>query len=84
MNATENLPIFGALVLSGVYLQVQDLAFLVLPSLVLYARLTQSVIHLASGSRAAVTLRFSAYAVQVVSMFAMAFYVLAATGAQTP
>jgi hypothetical protein len=84
MNATENLPIFGALVLSGVYLQVQDLAFLVLPSLVLYARLAQSVIHIASGSAAAVTLRFSAYAVQVVSMFAMAYYVLAATGAQAP
>jgi uncharacterized MAPEG superfamily protein len=84
MNAAENLPIFGALILSGAYLQVQDLAFLVLPSLILYARLAQSLIHIASGSPAAVTLRFTAYAVQVVSMFVMAYYVLAATGAQTP
>jgi hypothetical protein len=81
MNTVENLPIFGALVLSGVYLQVQDLAFMVLPSLVLYARIAQSAIHLASGTAMAVTLRFTAYAVQVVSMFAMAYCVLAATAA---
>ena len=84
VNTVENLPIFGALVLSGVVLQVQDLAFQLLPSLVLYARIAQSLIHVASGSIMAVTLRFSAYVVQVVSMFVMAYFVLSATGVPLP
>ena len=84
VNTVENLPIFGALVLSGVVLQVQDLAFQLLPSLVLYARIAQSLIHVASGSIMAVTLRFSAYVVQVVSMFVMACFVLSATGVPLP
>ena len=84
MNTVENLPIFGALVLSGTYLQIQDLSFQLLPSLVLYARIAQSLIHLMSGSAAAVKLRFSAYLVQVVSMFVLAYCVLAATGVPLP
>ncbi|MEQ1863152.1 MAG: MAPEG family protein [Micropepsaceae bacterium] len=84
MNTVENLPIFGVLVLSGAYLQVQDLAFQLLPSLVLYARIAQSTIHLASGSAVAVTLRFTAYLVQVASMFVIAYSVLAATGVPLP
>ena len=84
MNTVENLPIFGALVLSGTYLQIQDLSFQLLPSLVLYARITQSMIHLVSGSAAAVTARFSAYLVQVVCMFVIAYRVLVATGVPLP
>lgn len=79
-NAVENLPIFGALVLSGSYLQVSDTAFQILPSLVLYARVAQTIIHLASGSAFAVTLRFLAYVVQVASMFVIAAVVLRASG----
>lgn len=79
MNTLENLPIFAALVLAGVYLQVQDLAFQVLPSLIFVARVVQSTIHIVSGSVLAVTLRFSAYVVQVASMFVLAFCVLGAT-----
>ena len=84
MNATENLPIFGALVLSGTYLQISDLAFQILPSLVLYARIAQSAIHIASGSAAAVTLRFMAYLVQIVSMLVLAAVVLRAAGVPLP
>lgn len=84
LNATENLPVFGALVLAGLYLQVPDTAFQILPSLVLYARLTQTIIHVASGSTVAVTLRLLAFAVQVVSMFAIAAVVLPATGVPMP
>lgn len=80
MNAVENLPVFAALVLAGLYLQVQDVAFQVLPSLVLYARIVQSAIHVASGSALGVSLRFVAYVVQVASMFTIAFVVLRATG----
>lgn len=84
LNATENLPIFGAFVLAGVYLQVPDTAFQILPSLVLYARITQTIIHVSSGSTLAVTLRLLAFAVQVVSMLAIAGVVLHATGLPMP
>ena len=84
LNVTENLPFFGALVLSGLYLQVQGFAFEVLPSLILYARVAQSVIHAASGSRLAVTLRFTCYLVQVLSMLAMAAVILKAAGLPLP
>ena len=49
MNAVENLPIFGALVLSGVISADSGFGVSILPSLVLYARVAQSLIHLASG-----------------------------------
>lgn len=84
MNVAENLPFFGALVLCGLYLQVQGFAFEVLPSLVLYARVAQSLIHVASGSRLAVTLRFTCYLVQVLSMLAMAAAILKASGLPVP
>ncbi len=83
-NAVENLPIFGTLVLTGAYLQVQDGLFLMLPALVLYARVVQTLIHVASGSAFAVTLRFLAYVVQVASMFLIAAVVLRATGLPVP
>jgi uncharacterized MAPEG superfamily protein len=84
MNVVENLPFFGALVLSGLYLQVQDAAFQLLPSLILYARIAQSLIHVSSGSPLAVTLRFLCYVVQVVSMFVIAAVVLRAAGMPMP
>ena len=84
VNAVENLPIFGALVLSGSYLQVPDLSFQILPSLILYARVAQSLIHIASGSPFAVTLRFLAYGVQLVSMIVLAGVVARAAGLPMP
>jgi hypothetical protein len=84
MNTVENLPIFGALVLSGFYLQVQDTWFQILPSLILYARVAQSLIHIASGSAFAVTLRFLAYGVQLLAMFALAYIVGKAAGVPFP
>ena len=63
-NCLEGLPIFGGLILIAVVAgksQVTDpLAYVLLA-----ARIVQSVIHLASTSPAAVTARFSAFAVQV-------------------
>jgi uncharacterized membrane protein YecN with MAPEG domain len=83
LNVSENLPFFGVVVLAGAYLQVQDLAFQVLPSVVLYARVAQSLIHVASGSRLAVTLRFICYLVQVLSILAMAAVILQSAGIMT-
>ncbi|MBP6011117.1 MAG: MAPEG family protein [Alphaproteobacteria bacterium] len=84
LNTLENLPVFGTLILTGTMMQLQDTAFQLLPTLVLYARLTQSVIHIASGSVMAVTLRFLAYAVQVGSMLVIASVVLKAAGLPLP
>ena len=84
LNVTENLPFFGVLVLAGLYLQLQDTAFQILPSLILYARVAQTLIHMASGTMAAVTLRFTAYLVQVLSMLTLAAIELKAAGLPLP
>jgi uncharacterized MAPEG superfamily protein len=64
-NCLEGLPIYGGLLLVAVVAgksHVTDpLAYVLLA-----ARIVQSVIHLASTSPLAVTLRFSAFAVQMV------------------
>lgn len=63
-NCLEGLPIFGGLmliaVLSGRSAVTDPLAYTLLG-----ARILQSVVHLGSLSVAAVTLRFSAFAVQM-------------------
>lgn len=84
LNAVENLPIFAVVVLSGTILRVPDLSFQVLPSIVLLARIAQSTIHISSGSAVAVTLRFTAYVVQLLAMSWMAFCILGATGTAQP
>lgn len=64
-NCLEGLPIFGGLMLVALVTQrsaVTDPLALVL----LGARLVQSLIHLASVSATAVTLRFAAFAVQML------------------
>ena len=84
MNTVENLPIFGTLVVAGTLLQINDAPFQLLPSLILYARIAQSLIHIASGSSLAVTLRFTAYAVQLVGMIVIAAVDLKASGVPLP
>lgn len=84
LNVTENLPFFGVLVLVGLYMQLQDTAFQLLPTLILYARVAQTLIHVASGSAAAVTLRFICYLIQVVSMLILAAIELKAAGLPLP
>jgi len=63
-NCLEGLPIFGGLMvvalISGRQSVTDSLAYVLL-----VARLLQSIIHLVSVSPAAVTLRFTAFAVQM-------------------
>lgn len=63
-NGIEGLPIFGGLMLVAL---VTDRASVTDPLafVLLAARIAQSLIHLASVSPAAVTLRFTAFAVQM-------------------
>jgi uncharacterized MAPEG superfamily protein len=64
-NCLEGLPIFGGLMLVAL---VTDRSAVTDPLALwlLGARIVQSLVHLASTSPAAVTLRFAAFAVQVV------------------
>lgn len=64
-NCVEGLPIFGGLLVVAIITGRTDitdpLAYLLLGS-----RIFQSLVHLASSSPAAVTVRFAAFAVQMV------------------
>lgn len=63
-NCLEGLPVFGGLMLIAL---VADKAFVTDPLayVLLTARIVQSLIHLWSTSRVAVSLRFGAFAVQM-------------------
>lgn len=78
LNTLENLPIFGALVLAGVALHVSSPLFRTLPQVIVLARVAQSLVHLSSGRALAINVRFTAFLVQVISMFALAVELLRA------
>lgn len=74
-NCIENLPIFGGLLLVAI---ATDRASITDPLayLLLGARVFQSVVHLASLSSLAVTIRFTAFAVQMAIGLYWAFNLL--------
>jgi uncharacterized MAPEG superfamily protein len=76
LNTLENLPIFGAIVLSGWVVGMESAIFNRLAVIVVAARMVQSLIHLVSGSVAAVSFRFAAFAVQVACEVWMSVLVL--------
>lgn len=63
-NCLEGLPIFGGLLIFALLLDKTEITDLLAPWL-LAARIVQSVIHLVSTSAVAVSLRFTAFAVQM-------------------
>jgi len=80
MNTLENLPIFGAVVLSGWAIGLETLLFNRLAVIVVCARVVQSVIHILSGSALAINLRFAAYGVQLVCIIWMAVMIVEQAG----
>jgi uncharacterized MAPEG superfamily protein len=78
LNTIENLPIFAAIVLSGWVVGMESAMFNGLAVIVIVARIIQSLIHIVSGSVIAVSLRFAAFAVQLVCEIWMAVLVLRA------
>jgi hypothetical protein len=64
-NCIEGLPIFGGLLAIAIMTSRTDITDLLAPWL-LGARIAQSIIHLVSTSPIAVSLRFAAFAVQLV------------------
>jgi len=76
-NCIENLPIFGGLLLIAVVTGNTSITD-PLACLFLCARIFQSLTHLASVSALAVTIRFTAFAVQMAIGLYWAFSLLAA------
>jgi uncharacterized MAPEG superfamily protein len=65
MNTVENLPIFATIVLSAYVVGMGTATFNLLATIVVCARIVQSLIHIVSGSATAITLRFTAFGVQL-------------------
>jgi len=66
LNTLENLPIFGALVLAGWVAGLDNPTFNMLATVIVAARVVQSLIHITSGSALAINLRFLSLLVQIV------------------
>ena len=80
LNTVENLPIFAAIVLSAYVVGQGTATFNLLATIVICARIIQSLIHILSGSTMAITFRFLAFGVQLVCEIWMALLVLHAGG----
>jgi uncharacterized membrane protein YecN with MAPEG domain len=70
-NVVENLPVVGALVLIGTAAHVHTPLYLTAPLVALGARVVQTVAHVSSGSAAAVSVRFTGFAAQLVCFAVM-------------
>ncbi|MBI2374634.1 MAG: MAPEG family protein [Deltaproteobacteria bacterium] len=80
LNAVENLPVIATVVLVGTILGVDTPLFDRLSMFVLGARIVQSLVHIASGSKQAVSVRFSAFAVQVLAVLWMGVEITRVSG----
>ena len=72
MNCVENLPLFGAVVLTGHVTGLTAGTFATLSEVYVIARVAQTLIHVSSGSAMAVNLRFTCFVTQVGCLVAMA------------
>jgi uncharacterized MAPEG superfamily protein len=82
-NCVENLPVFGALVLTATAVGVRSPELDVLAVIVLVARMAQSSVHMFFTERnRTVAIRFSFFMAQVVAMMAMGYQIFVATAAR--
>lgn len=65
-NCIENLPIFGAVVLTGAVIGRVDPTFDTLAQVYLLARVGQTIVHLSSGRSMVVNVRFAFFLTQMV------------------
>ena len=66
-NCVENLPVFAAIVLAGQAADAHSPTLDLLSAGVVFARVAQTSAHLASGSNAAIAVRFSFLCVQLAA-----------------
>lgn len=74
-NCVENLPVFGAVVLTAAISGRHGGLFDTLPIVYLVARVAQSITHIASGSVRAVNVRFTFFTLQLFCVFWLGFLV---------
>lgn len=78
INTVENLPVFAAIVLAGWVAGMETATFNLLATIVVVARIVQSIAHIISGSQPATWVRTLAFAVQVACEVWMAVLILIA------
>lgn len=76
MNCVENLPLFGAVVLTGHVTGLTGGSFASMAQVYVIARVAQTMVHVASGSAMAVNARFGCFVVQVTCLVAMAVQIV--------
>merc|ERR1712137_114632 len=74
-NLCENLPIFGAVIVSGYLLNCISPQFAQLCQVIVIARVCQSSVHILSGSSPAIFIRFMFFGVQMMSITYLGFYI---------
>lgn len=72
MNCVENLPVFGAVVLTGAVTGFSNPTFDLLAQIVLGARICQTLAHISSGRGLVINVRFTFFLIQLVSIAVMA------------
>jgi uncharacterized MAPEG superfamily protein len=78
INTCENLAVFAAIVLAGWVSGMESATFNLLATIVVVARIVQSIAHILSGAQAATWVRTLAFAVQVACEIWMAVLILIA------
>ncbi|EMN02885.1 MAPEG family protein [Leptospira noguchii str. 1993005606] len=79
INCIENLPVFGILVLIGVFAGVLDNRFELVTQIILGARIFQTLSHLSSGSVLAVNARFTGFMIQYGCFLYLLWHILYST-----
>jgi uncharacterized MAPEG superfamily protein len=76
-NCVENLPVFGAIVVSAVAAGAASPLMNALSAGVVVARICQTAVHVASGANAAIAVRFAFFALQLAAFVSMAVVIVA-------
>ena len=79
-NCVENLPVFGALVLVAHQVGLRDGLFATLSTVVVGARVGQTLMHLSSGRSRIINIRFGFFFIQVCAMIGMLVLLLLQAG----
>ena len=71
LNTLENLPIFGSVVIVGVIVGVSSSLFHTCAAVIFYARIAQSLTHIASTAKWPINIRFTFFVIQLAGIVVM-------------
>ena len=76
-NCVENLPVYGAIVLTAVCFGISCTVISILAIVLLVTRICQTVVHISCNETSlTVSIRFSFFLIQIICMLTMAVYIL--------